>query len=80
LVCWAPGIGRDGDFKSGTPWDIKNWEVKPWFVSKWWASGVLGDEDGEVWEQCVWWAQWRKGERENGPGLDDIMHGLQGGP
>lgn len=73
LICWARGDGQDRDIRSGTPWDVRNWEVKPWFASKWWASGVLGDEDGEVWEQCVWWAQWRKGEGEDVQGLDELM-------
>lgn len=65
------GAGKTGmgmGMSMGMPWDVRNWEVKPWFVRKWWSTGLLGDEEDEVWEQCVWWLQFREGLEEDGEG------------
>jgi hypothetical protein len=70
MVCW--GAGTQNETGTGASWDVKNWEVKPWFVRKWFSTGVLGDDEGEVWEQCIWWAQFR--DKEDGDDeLDDLM-------
>ena len=84
IICWAPADSNSSETSSiavntGAPWDIRNWEVKPWFVRKWWRTGVLGDEDDEIWEQCVWWAQWRKSQGTTVSGEDYDLTGLWSG-
>jgi len=84
IICWAPADSKSSETSSvavntGAPWDIRNWEVKPWFVRKWWRTGVLGDEDDEIWEQCVWWVQWRKSQGTDMSGEDYDLTGMWSG-
>ncbi|KAH8697642.1 hypothetical protein BGW36DRAFT_397307 [Talaromyces proteolyticus] len=41
----------------GQPWDMHSWEVAPWFLCKW--RTLFGGEDGEVWNQSLWWQRAR---------------------
>lgn len=84
IICWAPSASNNNEtgnveVNTGAPWDIRNWEVKPWFVRKWWRTGVLGDEDDEIWEQCVWWSQFRKAQGTEMPGEDYDLTGVWNG-
>ncbi|OCL15361.1 hypothetical protein AOQ84DRAFT_435051 [Glonium stellatum] len=59
MVCWggcmpARGVSGSG---SGAPWDMRSWEAMGWFLEKW--ACVVGDADGEVWRQTMWWREMR---------------------
>jgi len=81
IICWAPNGGKINGtghvaVNTGAPWDIRDWKIEPWFVRKWWRAGVLGDEDDEIWEQCVWWAQLRNSQGTDVAGEDYDLTGV----
>lgn len=53
LICWDTGNGN----RYGESCDISSWEASPWFLKKW--RMLLDGEDGEIWNQSVWWQRLR---------------------
>ncbi|KAK9236457.1 hypothetical protein V1525DRAFT_406896 [Lipomyces kononenkoae] len=53
LICWH----ADRTGKNGNPADMRSWEAAPWFLRKWWT--LLGEKEGEAWEQTKWWREFR---------------------